>query len=67
MLNEDSINEINKALALAYAVSILGNIGYKKIMKELDKESDPYLRSYFRSLFNEAIKLMREENIPIKK
>lgn len=67
MLDENDINEINKTLALAYTVNTLGIIGYKKAMKEIDTHKNPFVRSYFRSLVNDAIEIMKQGDIPIKK
>jgi len=67
MLSNDDINELNKALAIAYTVNTLGILGYKKSMKEIDAHKNPFVRSYFRSLVNDAIEIMKEGDIPIKK
>ena len=67
MLDEEEQNEINKSLAVNFTMNTIMLIGFKKIMKEIDEQEDVHLRIYFRSLVDDAIKIMKKNKIPIKK
>lgn len=67
MLDEDAKNEVNKILAINFTINTLITIGQRAIMKEIDEQDDVHLRLYFRSLVGDAIKVMKDLKIPIKK
>ena len=67
MLNEEDQNEVNRILAINFTINTLITLGQKAIMKEIDEQDDIHLRLYFRSLVGDALKIMKNLKIPIKK
>lgn len=67
MLDEEEQNDINKTIAIIYTIGAISNMGYKNVMLDIDVHKDVHVRAYFRKLVHDAVKVMKRDNIPIKK
>ena len=66
MLSEEEVNEINQGLAVMYSVNLVLMQGLREVYKNIDREKNPDLRMYFRSLVEDAIEFLKSQKVKIK-
>lgn len=66
MIDIETKLQIYRSMSIVYISDIINNIGLKRVYKDIDTNSNPEMRGFFRSLVQESINYMSDEGLKIK-